>query len=146
MGLCVVMFFAFKLNVRYNELLVCMKRGASMQIEKFYEQSGGDYQGVLSRLMTPERVTKYVLKFADATDYNDLEKAIEEKDYEGAFRYSHNLKGVSLNLSFTRLQNSASELCEVFRSGEPACDYSQLWEKVKEDYKLIIDSINANNN
>jgi HPt (histidine-containing phosphotransfer) domain-containing protein len=66
---------------------------------------------------------------------------LENKDYEIAFRMSHNLKGVSLNLGLTNLQKASQELCETVRHGEPATDISGLVTKVTEEYNKVVDAI-----
>lgn len=115
-----------------------------MDVRKVYEECGGDYDDVMGRLMTEERVEKFVKKFLDNKEYDLLLEAIESKDYEAAFRSSHNLKGVCLNLSFTELQKSSSALCEMFRNGAPTEDYSVLLEQVKADRDRLVNAITSN--
>jgi HPt (histidine-containing phosphotransfer) domain-containing protein len=101
----------------------------------------GDYEGVKGRLLTDERVKKYLLKFADATDYQQMVDAINQEDYELAFRMSHNLKGVCLNLGITQLQKSSEILCEEFRNGKPQNDITGMLQAVTEDYQSTISAI-----
>lgn len=115
-----------------------------MDLRKVYAECGGDYEDVIGRLITEERVERFVKKFADSTDYDMLMEAVAQKDHEGIFRYSHNLKGLSLNLSFTELQKSSSELCELFRNGAPTEDYSEVLERVTRDRKRVVDAIRSN--
>lgn len=115
-----------------------------MDIKKVYAECGGDFDDVISRLVSEERVERFVKKFAENKDYDNLMEAVDNNDVEGIFRYSHNLKGLSLNLSFTELQKSSSELCEMFRHGAPAEDYSKVIEQIKIDRKRIIDAITSN--
>lgn len=112
-----------------------------MTVKECYEMMGSDYDDVITRLSKDERVEKYLRKFLVATDYEELVKALEEKNYEDVFRFSHNLKGMGLNLSFTKLYTSASELCENVRNGEPKVDCEPLMEKVAEDYNQVINAI-----
>ena len=74
-------------------------------------------------------------------DFDLFNKAVEEKNYEDAFRYSHNLKGVSLNLGFSRLAASASALCEYFRNGVPTDDFAEALKQVEIDRNQILESI-----
>lgn len=109
-----------------------------MDLKEVYMEMLGDYEDVLSRLRKDERIEKYLTKFKDA-DYNEsLLKAIEQKDYEAAFREAHNLKGVCQNLSLTKLANSASELTDSLRSGNIPQNLDELVCEVEKDYELVI--------
>jgi HPt (histidine-containing phosphotransfer) domain-containing protein len=101
----------------------------------------GDYEGVKGRLLNDERIQKYLLKFAAATDYQQMVDAIDQEDYELAFRMSHNLKGVCLNLGITQLQKSSEILCEEFRNGKPQNDITGMLQAVTEDYQSTISAI-----
>lgn len=112
-----------------------------MTVQECYEKMNGDYEGVTGRLMSDERVKKYLLKFVAATDYSNMLDALEKEDYELAFRMSHNLKGVSLNLGLTGLQKTSDALCESLRGGKPTVDIEPLLTPVKEEYAKVIDSV-----
>jgi HPt (histidine-containing phosphotransfer) domain-containing protein len=101
----------------------------------------GDYEGVKGRLLTDERIKKYLIKFANATDYQQMVDAIEQNDYDLAFRMSHNLKGVSLNLGITQLQKTSEVLCEEYRNGAPQNDVTGLLQAVTDAYNQTIDAI-----
>jgi HPt (histidine-containing phosphotransfer) domain-containing protein len=67
---------------------------------------------------------------------------LEKKEVEEAFRAAHTLKGVSQNLSLTRLYHSAAELCDAMRGKqeyEPR--FETMLNTVKEDYALVTDCI-----
>lgn len=112
-----------------------------MDVKEFYLVTSGDYEGTMSRLMTEERIMKYLRKFKDSTEYADMVKAIEAKDWELGFRGSHSLKGMCANLGLSKLQNSASELCETMRHGAPEVDITPLLEQVRTDYDEVIANI-----
>ena len=112
-----------------------------MTVKECYELMEGDYNDVISRLAKDERVEKYLRKFIVSEDYAELVKAVEEKKYEDVFRYSHNLKGMGLNLSVSKLHVSASNLCENVRGGEPKEPCEPLLEKVTGDYEQVINAI-----
>lgn len=105
-----------------------------MTVRECYAAFGGDLDEALSRLLTEARVEKYLKKFVLGTDYTDLLREIEAKNWENAFRHSHNLKGMALNLAMTRLAASGSALCETMRHGAPTVDITPLLQQVKEDY------------
>lgn len=110
-------------------------------MKNFYQIIEGDYEGTISRLLTEERIRKYVLRFLDVEDYKQLIEAYEKQNWEEAFRSVHNLKGVSLNLGFSKLAESSSKLCEALRHGAPTIDTKPLLENVTKDYYKLVDEI-----
>jgi HPt (histidine-containing phosphotransfer) domain-containing protein len=112
-----------------------------MNLQECYEEMQGDYEGVKGRLLTDERIQKYLVKFSNAKDYQMMLEALEKKDYELAFRMAHNLKGVSLNLGLTKLQETSAVLCESLRDGEPKEDITGLVEEVKSTYGDTVGAI-----
>ena len=70
-------------------------------------------------------------------------KAIQEGQREQAFQEAHTLKGVSGNLSFTRLLSSVTRLTEVLRPQNMTISEEAvlLLEEVKQDYELTINAI-----
>lgn len=112
-----------------------------MDIRNFLDQVGGDYDEVMSRLMKEDRILKYVSRFPDSEDYPLLLESLEKCDWESAFRASHTIKGVCLNLGLGKLGKSSSELCETMRNGAPTTDITPLIEKVKEDYAFTVEKI-----
>ncbi|MBQ9357924.1 MAG: Hpt domain-containing protein [Abditibacteriota bacterium] len=114
-----------------------------MNIKDFYRETGGNYEEAVARLMDEARVVKFVKKFAQSSELAEFEERIAAKDYKEAFRHIHSLKGMCANLSMTRLRDSSSELCETLRNGEPSQDITPLINRVKADYKQVIDAIGA---
>lgn len=120
-----------------------------MTVREFYSKINGDYEGTLGRLMKEDFIRKYVLKFKTCDDMDNLTSSLESGNLADAFRFSHNLKGMSANLGFTVLGKSSSELCETLRpfggvSGAPQGDVpdtSALYAKVVEDYNALIAAI-----
>lgn len=112
-----------------------------MNLKECYAAFGGNYDEVIGRLMTEERVKKFILMFLRDTSFDTLCTAMENKDYDTAFRAAHTLKGTCLNLSIERLRISASDITEALRDGvNNGAD--ELLPKVIEDYTLTIDAIN----
>lgn len=114
-----------------------------MTVQEFYKKIDGDFDGTLSRLMKEDRIRKYVLKFSESGEFDALVHALEEKDYETAFRSSHTLKGVCLNLGFSKLAASGSALCEELRNGPPKIDVGPMLEQVRADYNETMSAIEA---
>ena len=112
-----------------------------MTVRDFYTAIDGDYDGTIANLLSEDRMKKYILKFADTNDYENLLSALDEKRYEDAFRFSHNIKGVCLNLGFSVLAKSGSELCEALRGGTPTAEVPALLEQVTADYHALMDDL-----
>ena len=86
-----------------------------MTIQECYNAMGGDYAQIESRLPSAGLIKKFITKFLDDSSFSELCKAMKEGQREQAFRASHTLKGVSANLSFSRLLSSVTELTELLR-------------------------------
>ena len=113
-----------------------------MTVQECYEAFGGDYQEVVSRLRTDERIARFLQKVVDDGSYQLLIDSVASGNVDEAFRAAHTLKGVCGNLSITRLGESSSALCEYLRENRVLDDtVMSMLPKVKEDYELTISSI-----
>ena len=112
-----------------------------MNVKECYASFGGNYEDVLSRLMKDELIVRFALKFLNDDSFDQLNAAMEAKNYDDVFRASHTLKGVSQNLGFTALGESSSELTETLRNretepiDEALC--AELHKKVVADYEVV---------
>ena len=113
-----------------------------MTVKECYAAMGGNYDDVMSRLRTDERVTKFLRKIVDDKTYELLETSLANNNVEEAFRAAHTIKGMCMNLSVTKLFESANKLTEALR-GLPAVDDNimGLFNTVKEDYELTVKCI-----
>ncbi len=116
-----------------------------MTVKECYDRMGGNYEEVMGRLRTEERVKKFVKKFPADGSFDLLVSSLAEANYADAFRAAHTLKGVCQNLSFTKLYESSHVLTEAVRGGElhPGCDLEALLAEVRADYELTRGSIEA---
>lgn len=117
-----------------------------MEIKKFYEEIGGNYEEALSRLMNDALIERFVLKFKETQKLDGLKAAIEAHDYEKAFFEAHTLKGVSLNLAFKELGAAAVTLTELMRgdlakTANPE-EVNAAYKKVEALYLDVISKIN----
>lgn len=112
----------------------------TMTLKECYAAIGGDYDSVLSRLMTEKLVQKFVTKFLADKSFENLVNDMREEKYEEAFREAHTLKGVCQNLSFTRLFTSSSELTEALRNKNYS-EASALLPIVNQDYLRTVEAI-----
>ena len=113
-----------------------------MTLKEFYDKIGGDYNGVMSRLMKEERVVKFVRRFLDDKSLATLDEKLAEGNYEEAFRAAHTIKGVASNLGFSRLLDSSNELTEELRGGTALANTDHL-DSVRADYEQTIEAIHA---
>lgn len=111
----------------------------TMTLQECYKKLEGNYEGVLSRMVSDKLVEKFMLKFLDDKSYELLISAVSENNLEEAFRASHTIKGVCQNLGFDRLFKSSNQFTEILRNGG---DIDKgLLEKVKDDYNVTVDAI-----
>ena len=115
-----------------------------MTVNECYEAMGGDYEDVMRRLRTDERVKKFLLKVLDDKSFQLLTDSMAARNMDEAFRAAHTLKGICQNLSLNRLYHSSNELAEHLRNNS---EYFQELEtmvaQVKEDYDVTIASITS---
>lgn len=111
-----------------------MRQGkGTMTLQECYEKMGGDYAEVLERLVSEDRIAKYVVKFLEDPTYQMLCEAMEAEDYTAVFLNIHTLKGVSQNLGFGKLYEASYEMTEAVRGGVKLQDEA-LFEAVSEAY------------
>ena len=113
-----------------------------MTIQECYAALEGDYQEVLGRLYSEALVQKFVGKFLSDKSFQLLQDTLKAGDYEEAFRAAHTLKGVTQNLSFTRLYQSSHEITEALRT-KNYDQALQLFSTVEADYLQTAGAIQA---
>lgn len=86
-----------------------------MTIEAFYAAVGGDYQATLRRLMVPEIVETFAVRYAQDATVDRLHRALEAGDAELAFRTVHSPAGPGPEPGFPRLYQAAAVLTEALR-------------------------------
>ena len=87
-----------------------------MTMQECYTALEGDYQDVLGRLYSEALVQRFVGKFLSDQSFQLLESSLKAENYEEAFRAAHTLKGVTQNLSFTKLYHSSHAITEALRA------------------------------
>lgn len=112
-----------------------------MTIKECYTNFGENFEDVLSRMMSEERVVKYVKKFCTAFNLDTLKKAVCDKDVKTVFTESHTLKGMCLNLGFTKLTEASSRLCESVRGGALTEPLEPMLESVECEYQNIVKAL-----
>lgn len=110
-----------------------------MTVKECYAEMGANYDDVVSRLRTDERIAKFLGKILNDGSFELLKKSLDEKNIEEAFRAVHTLKGVCMNMSLTKLQASASKLTEALRGRtEYGEDIDPLFIAVRDDYEYTM--------
>ncbi len=110
-----------------------------MDIKQCYEKMGGDYDEVVSRLRTDDRIKRFLLKVAEDKSYDELCERLAAHNIEEAFRAAHTLKGVCLNLSIKSLHESASAMTEALRGKtEYSSEFEPYLERVKLDHERVV--------
>lgn len=102
-----------------------------MTVQEFYDEVGGDYNEIMSRLRTEDRIRKFAGMFTRDESYKTLVQSINDGDAEEAFRAAHTMKGMCQNMAFTRLFQSSHEITEVLR-GKDIEGAKKMLEKVTE--------------
>lgn len=87
-----------------------------MEVREFYNSIGGGYEDAVGRLVTDERIIKFVKKYPLDESMPQLLEAMEAGDYAAAFSAAHTLKGVTANLSLTELNIAAEKITEMLRN------------------------------
>ena len=113
-----------------------------MSIQECYAALEGSYEEVLGRLYSEALVKKFVGKFLADQSFQLLESTLKAGDYEEAFRAAHTLKGVTQNLSFTKLYQSSNEITEALRTKNYDLAV-QLFPKIEADYLQTASAIQA---
>jgi len=116
-----------------------------MTIEELYDQIG-NLDDLSKRIRRRDRQIYFVRKFLNNTSMDKLAQAMEDKDVTAAFEAIHDVKGTSLNLSFTRLGASSTLLSDTIK-GKTSWDelpenIGQLYADTKRDYDEVVAAIN----
>ncbi len=112
-----------------------------MDLKACYAAMGADYEDVMRRLATEERVIKFLTRVPGDGSYDALRAALERKDYAEAFRAAHTIKGICLNLGLTTLLRSSSALADNLRQGAADEDTPALFQALERDYEAAMAAI-----
>ena len=114
-----------------------------MTSESLYAHMDADHSEALRRIGGNERMVKYLRIMRRDPSFDDLCEAVENQDYQAAFRAAHAIKGASLNLGLTTLADCSSKLTEALRSQEPNEAIAPLFKETKQVYQEAIARIDA---
>ena len=110
---------------------------------KTLSDAGIDYDEGLGRFCGKAAMyEKYLSRFPEDPNFNDMLLALKQGRYQDAFLYAHTLKGVAGNLSLYRLHEDVAPLVEALRDGQLS-EIDTLTERARQSYLLAIAAINA---
>lgn len=109
-----------------------------MTVQECYDRMGADYEGVMHRLVTEERVKKFIIKLPEDESFLHLCTAMEHQDADDAFMWAHTLKGIAMNFGLTGLIENAGTMTEELRGGTITPKAIEAFEKVKVSYPETI--------
>ena len=99
-----------------------------------------DQADALSRIGGNMSLYKRLLgRFVEGNAYSELERAIQSGDMEEAARQAHSLKGVSANLSLTKIRSITVELEQLVKDN---ADCSPCLAELKKAYDITVGIIN----
>ena len=116
-----------------------------ISVEQCYALCGGNYEDGKNRLRSDALIQRFTVKFLADTSYETLCTALKDNQYEEAFRAAHTIKGVAMNLAFSRLAASSEQLTELLRGCEEKevdQEQCQKWfDQVTCDYQEVVSAV-----
>lgn len=112
-----------------------------MTLNECIEVLSGNFDELKGRMLSEERIKKFLRMFPNDQSFSELCAAMENEDYESAFRAAHTLKGVCANLGIERLRIKASEITEALR-GNVNNGADEILPDLIEEYNAAVDAIN----
>lgn len=113
-----------------------------MTVKECYDEMGGNYDSVVGRLRSDERIVRFLSRVPTDPCITELETSMASGDAPTAFRASHTLKGICLNLSLDKLAVSANALTDELRGKDAISDEAKkLYEEVKANFAVVAAAI-----
>ena len=112
-------------------------------IQEKLESAGVDLPGALERFLNNETLLlQFLKKFSQDTNYQLFREAMEQENFEEAFKAVHNLKGLCGNLSIMPLYEAVCVEVELLRKGdhEAAAEYAP---NLVERYDKAVDILSS---
>jgi HPt (histidine-containing phosphotransfer) domain-containing protein len=105
---------------------------------------GVELNTTLERFMNNEDLyEKFLVKFLEDNNFDELKKNIKLKNYEDAFANAHTLKGVAANLGLDSLYEILVDMVEELRD-KIYDDNSGKLKQLEDNYNEICDIIREN--
>lgn len=117
-----------------------------MDLKECYSAAGADYEDVMRRFASEDRVGRFLTMFLNDQSFAALCAAMEAGRYEDAFRAAHTMKGITMNLSLNALRDSCVALTENLRGGEADARTREHFDRVRADYERTSAAIRSHLN
>lgn len=106
--------------------------------------AGIDYDGGTARLMgNTEMYEKFLQMFISDDSFQQLDAAMEAKNYAAAFSAAHTLKGVAGNLSMQTFYDVLVPFVDMLRNNADIPGAVENYPELKKKYEQIIEALNA---
>ena len=106
------------------------------ELMDFYNAIGENYDLLLSRLLSSDRIEKYLTIFFSENSIEDLKTWIINNDFQSAINTAHTLKGVTATLGFDHLASDICGLHGVLKNNESE-KAGILCQQIVEEYERI---------
>ena len=104
------------------------------------EKWGADPEEAIQRMVNDELFYRSLLeKIVKKKEWELFRTAIEEGDYNQAFRIAHDIKGTTAVLSLMPLYNAVKPIVEELREGTPGKDFSRETEIFFHEIEMFQD-------
>ncbi len=100
-----------------------------------YALMGANYEEILLRLKTEERIDKYLNMFLQDESLEQLEHLLSEEKFKEAFIIVHTLKSVTANLAFTELTAITAKVTDQLRQPETYTKAASMLPELKDSYE-----------
>ena len=107
-----------------------------MELMDFYNAIGENYDLLLSRLLSSDRIEKYLTIFFSENSIADLKNQIINNEFQSAINTAHTLKGVTATLGFDHLASDICGLHGVLKNNESE-KAGILCQQIVEEYERI---------
>ena len=105
------------------------------------EQAGIDLEEAAARFMNNDGLMlRFLLKFPQDKNFENLRQALAAGDAEGAFTAAHTLTGVAGNLSLKEVYAQAAILSDTLRGGDLAAAAEQM-PRLEEAYRRVVEAL-----
>lgn len=110
-------------------------------MKEFYTSIGSDYESVLYRLRSEERILKYLRLVTKDPSFIELIEGAQKGDSDQLFIAAHTIKGLALNFGLDNLANAASALTEYLRGGKNTKGWENLEAQLEKEMNIVLDYI-----
>lgn len=124
-----------------DKVSIGVERKENMDLQECYQKMAADYPSVSARFGNDATICRFLMKYLQRHEMENLKTALQEGKYKDAFICAHNMKGYGLNLSLTHLHVSSGILCEALRDGEPKGDINAMLAEVEAAYREMEEAV-----